>query len=43
MMLIEEREDRFEHLSAVAKAITESHCNGYLFFRNTVNHTKETA
>jgi hypothetical protein len=30
-------------LSAVAKAITGSHCNGYLFFRNTLNHNKETA
>ena len=30
-------------LSAVAKAITGSHCNGYWFFRNTLNHTKETA
>jgi Protein of unknown function (DUF2924) len=30
-------------LSAVAKAITGSHTNGYLFFRNTLNHNKETA
>ena len=30
-------------LSAVAKAITGSHTNGYLFFRNTLNHKKETA
>ena len=30
-------------LSAVAKAITGSHCNGYLFFRNTLNHNQETA
>jgi hypothetical protein len=30
-------------LSAVAKAITGSHTNGFLFFRNTLNHTKETA
>jgi hypothetical protein len=30
-------------LSAVAKAITGSHCNGYWFFRNTLNHTKEPA
>ena len=30
-------------LSAVAKAITGSHCNGYWFFRNTLNHRKETA
>jgi hypothetical protein len=29
-------------LSAVAKAITGSHTNGYLFFRNTLNHNKET-
>jgi hypothetical protein len=29
-------------LSAVAKAITGSHCNGFYFFRNTLNHTKET-
>ena len=33
----------YASLSAVAKAITGSHCNGYLFFRNTLNHTKETA
>jgi hypothetical protein len=32
----------YPSLSAVAKAITGSHCNGYLFFRNTLNHTKET-
>ena len=30
-------------LSAVAKAITGSHCNGYLFFRSALNHNKETA
>jgi hypothetical protein len=30
-------------LSAVAKAITGSHTNGFLFFRNTLNHNKETA
>jgi hypothetical protein len=30
-------------LSAVAKAITGSHCNGYLFFRNILNHQKESA
>jgi hypothetical protein len=30
-------------LSAVAKAITGSRCNGYWFFRNTLNHCKETA
>ena len=28
---------------AVAKAITGSHCNGFHFFRNTLNHNKETA
>ena len=33
----------YASLSSVAKAITGSHCNGYLFFRNTLNHTKETA
>jgi hypothetical protein len=33
----------YASLSAVAKAITGSHCNGYLFFRNTLNHKKETA
>ena len=33
----------YPSLSAVAKAITGSHTNGYLFFRNTLNHTKETA
>ena len=33
----------YASLSAVAKAITGSHCNGYLFFRNTLKHTKETA
>ncbi len=33
----------FPSLSAVAKAITGTHCNGYHFFRNTLNHTnKET-
>ena len=30
-------------LSAVAKAVTGSHTNGFLFFRNTLNHTKESA
>ena len=30
-------------LSALAKAITGSHTNGFLFFRNTLNHNKETA
>ena len=33
----------FASLSAVAKAITGSHCNGFLFFRNCLNHHKETA
>jgi hypothetical protein len=32
----------YASLSAVAKAITGSHCNGFLFFRNTLNK-KETA
>jgi hypothetical protein len=32
----------YPSLSAVAKAITGSHCNGFHFFRNTLNH-KETA
>jgi Protein of unknown function (DUF2924) len=33
----------YASLSAVAKAITGSHTNGFLFFRNTLNTTKETA
>ena len=33
----------YPSLSAVAKAITGSHCNGYHFFRNTLNHRQETA
>ena len=33
----------YASLSAVAKAITGSHTNGFLFFRNTLNHTKENA
>ena len=33
----------FPSLSAVAKAITGSHTNGFLFFRNTLNNQKETA
>jgi hypothetical protein len=33
----------YPSLSAVAKAITGSHCNGFHFFRNTLNHNKETA
>ena len=32
----------FPSLSAVAKAITGSHTNGFLFFRNTLNYNKET-
>jgi hypothetical protein len=32
----------YPSLSAVAKAITGCHCNGYLFFRNSLN-LKETA
>jgi hypothetical protein len=31
----------YASLSAVAKAITGSHTNGYLFFRNTLNHNKD--
>ena len=31
----------YPSLSAVAKAITGSHCNGFLFFRNALNHQKE--
>jgi hypothetical protein len=33
----------YASLSAVAKVITGSHCNGFLFFRNTLNHNQETA
>jgi hypothetical protein len=32
----------YPSLSAVAKAITGSHCNGFHFFRNTLNNRKET-
>jgi Protein of unknown function (DUF2924) len=32
----------YPSLSAVAQAITGSHCNGYLFFRNSLNNPKET-
>jgi hypothetical protein len=32
----------YASLSAVAKAITGSHCNGYHFFRTTLNNHKET-
>jgi hypothetical protein len=31
----------YASLSAVAKAITGSHTNGFLFFRNTLNHNKD--
>jgi hypothetical protein len=33
----------YPSLSAVAKAITGTHCNGFHFFRNTLNNRKETA
>jgi hypothetical protein len=33
----------YPSLSAVAKAVTGSHTNGYLFFRNSLNHHKENA
>jgi Protein of unknown function (DUF2924) len=33
----------YPSLSAVAKAITGSHCNGFHFFRNTLHNRKETA
>jgi len=33
----------YPSLSAVAKTITGSHTNGFLFFRNTLNNHKETA
>jgi hypothetical protein len=33
----------YPSLSAVAKAITGSHCNGFHFFRNTLNNNQETA
>ena len=33
----------YPSLSAVAKAVTGSHCNGFLFFRSCLNHNKETA
>ena len=33
----------YPSLSAVAKAITGSHCNGFHFFRNTLQNQKETA
>ena len=33
----------YPSLSSVAKAVTGSHCNGFHFFRNALNHQKETA
>jgi hypothetical protein len=33
----------YPSLSAVAKAVTGTHCNGFHFFRNALNHRKETA
>jgi len=33
----------YASLSAVAKTVTGSHCNGFLFFRNSLNHNKENA
>jgi hypothetical protein len=33
----------YPSLSAVAKAVTGSHTNGFHFFRNALNHNKETA
>lgn len=33
----------YPSLSAVAKTVTGSHCNGFLFFRNSLNHNKENA
>ncbi|HEY7310193.1 MAG TPA: DUF2924 domain-containing protein [Gemmataceae bacterium] len=33
----------YPSLSAVAKTVTGSHCNGFLFFRNCLNHNKEIA
>src|SRR6476469_5493381 len=32
----------YASLSAVAKAVTGSHTNGFLFFRKSLNHNKET-
>jgi hypothetical protein len=45
---LSKRQRRFAYADRVypslsAVAITGSHCNGFLFFRNTLNHTKETA
>jgi hypothetical protein len=33
----------YASLSAVAKAVTGSHTNGFLFFRNCLSHNKENA
>ena len=33
----------YPSLSAVAKAATGSHCNGYLFFRGALNNQEQTA
>jgi hypothetical protein len=33
----------YASLSAVAKAVTGSHTNGFLYFRNCLNHNKENA
>ena len=33
----------YPSLSSVAKAVTGSHTNGFHFFRNTLNHHKESA
>src|SRR5262249_14747456 len=33
----------YPSLSAVAKAATGSHCNGYLFFRSALNNQEQTA
>jgi hypothetical protein len=33
----------YPSLSAVAKDVTGSHCNGYHFFREALNRRKETA
>jgi hypothetical protein len=33
----------YPSLSAVAGAVTGTHTNGYHFFRNALNNTKETA
>ena len=33
----------YASLNAVAKVVTGSHCDGFLFFPNCLNHTKENA